>query len=158
MEICFEIVMGSYLVFELFFVPLGPFGAADVFWKLWLLLVLVGSSRRVTEFFSQLSVDWLWVKLPILLKNFIAGSASETQAASPATDANLSFFSSSNASAAVGGKASLQPRRTPVSKEEIEAVLVWKISFLVLGFSPFLIKLVTFFHKKYIFWDKVLLG
>ncbi|XP_027920362.1 uncharacterized protein LOC114178567 [Vigna unguiculata] len=53
-----------------------------------------------------------------------SGSASETQAASPATDANLSFFSSSNASAAVGGKASLQPRRTPVSKEEIEAVLL----------------------------------
>ncbi|KAG2410865.1 uncharacterized protein HKW66_Vig0015300 [Vigna angularis] len=51
------------------------------------------------------------------------GSASETQAASSASDANLSFFSSSNASAAVGGKASLQPKRTPVSKEEIEAVL-----------------------------------
>ncbi|TKY60719.1 hypothetical protein E2542_SST17818 [Spatholobus suberectus] len=70
-----------------------------------------------------------------------SGSASETQASSSASDANLSFFSSSKASATVGGKASVQPRRTPVSKEEIEAVLVWKISLLVLGFSHLLITL-----------------
>lgn len=60
------------------------------------------------------------------MKIFIAGSASQTQASSSASDGNLSFFSSSNASATLGGKASLQPKRTPVSKEEIEAILVWK--------------------------------
>ncbi|KOM29862.1 hypothetical protein LR48_Vigan818s006000 [Vigna angularis] len=65
------------------------------------------------------------IKFPNRRSNSAAsGSASETQAASSASDANLSFFSSSNASAAVGGKASLQPKRTPVSKEEIEAVLL----------------------------------
>ncbi|KAJ1405925.1 hypothetical protein SESBI_25369 [Sesbania bispinosa] len=53
---------------------------------------------------------------------------SETQSLSSASDANLSFFSSSQASATLGGKASLQPKRTPVTKEEIEAVLGTKIS------------------------------
>ncbi|KAJ1408210.1 hypothetical protein SESBI_23746 [Sesbania bispinosa] len=53
-----------------------------------------------------------------------SGSASETQSLSSASDANLSFFSSSQASATLGGKASLQPKRTPVTKEEIEAVLL----------------------------------
>ncbi|KAK7307900.1 hypothetical protein VNO77_41362 [Canavalia gladiata] len=48
------------------------------------------------------------------------GSAPETSA----TNANLPFFSSSKASTSVGGKASLQPKRTPVSNEEIEAVLL----------------------------------
>ncbi|XP_027362162.1 uncharacterized protein LOC113869860 [Abrus precatorius] len=47
-----------------------------------------------------------------------AGSAPET------TDAKLPFFSSSKASTSLGGKASLQPKRTPVSKEEIEAILL----------------------------------
>ncbi|KAJ1386084.1 hypothetical protein SESBI_41126 [Sesbania bispinosa] len=52
-----------------------------------------------------------------------SGSAPETQALSSATDANLSFFSSSKASTLMGGKASFQAKRTPVSNEEIEAVL-----------------------------------
>lgn len=65
------------------------------------------------------------IKFPNRHPNSAAsGSASKTQASSSASDANLSFFSSSNASATVGGKASLQPKRTPVSKEEIEAVLL----------------------------------
>lgn len=62
------------------------------------------------------------------VKNVIAGSAPEIQASSSTTDASLAFFKSSNASSSVGGKASLQPKRTPVSKEEIEAILVCKIS------------------------------
>ncbi len=33
-------------------------------------------------------------------------------------------FSKSNVSTSMGGKASLQPKRTPVSEEEIEAILV----------------------------------
>ncbi|KAK7251426.1 hypothetical protein RIF29_34615 [Crotalaria pallida] len=54
-----------------------------------------------------------------------SGTASETQASSLAhSDANISFFSSSKASTTVGGKASLQPKRTPVSDEEIEAILL----------------------------------
>ncbi|KAK7406050.1 hypothetical protein VNO78_07666 [Psophocarpus tetragonolobus] len=53
-----------------------------------------------------------------------SGSSTETQAFSSTTDANLAFFSSSQASNSLGGKASLQPRRTPVSKEEIEAILL----------------------------------
>ncbi|KAL5167994.1 hypothetical protein HKD37_11G030252 [Glycine soja] len=52
-----------------------------------------------------------------------SGSAPEIQASSSTTDASLAFFKSSNASSSVGGKASLQPKRTPVSKEEIEAIL-----------------------------------
>ncbi|KAJ7945047.1 ATP synthase subunit beta like [Quillaja saponaria] len=53
-----------------------------------------------------------------------SGSASETQPSSSASDANLPFFSSSKASTTLGGKASLQPKRTPVSNEEIEAILL----------------------------------
>ncbi|XP_057450074.1 uncharacterized protein LOC130741247 [Lotus japonicus] len=53
-----------------------------------------------------------------------SGSAPDKQPSSSATDANLSFFSSSKASTSLGGKASLQPKRTPVSKEEIEAILL----------------------------------
>nr|ACU15714.1 unknown [Glycine max] len=53
-----------------------------------------------------------------------SGSAPEIQASSSTTDASLAFFKSSNASSSVGGKASLQPKRTPVSKEEIEAILL----------------------------------
>uniref|UniRef100_A0A2P2J578 Uncharacterized protein n=1 Tax=Rhizophora mucronata TaxID=61149 RepID=A0A2P2J578_RHIMU len=37
---------------------------------------------------------------------------------------DLAFFSSSKASMTVGGKASLQPKRTPISKQEIEAILL----------------------------------
>ncbi|CAK8570092.1 unnamed protein product [Lathyrus sativus] len=53
-----------------------------------------------------------------------SGSASEGQALSSTGDGSLSFFSSSNASTTLGGKASLQPKRTPVTNEEIEAVLL----------------------------------
>ncbi|CAL0312585.1 unnamed protein product [Lupinus luteus] len=53
-----------------------------------------------------------------------SGSTPETQASSSANDAILSFFSNPKASQSVGGKASLQPKRTPVSDEEIEAILL----------------------------------
>ncbi|KAK9275135.1 hypothetical protein L1049_022394 [Liquidambar formosana] len=57
-----------------------------------------------------------------------SGSASEPKA-STSGDANQMFSSSSSVSAApsnmtVGGKASLQPKRTPMSDKEIEAILL----------------------------------
>lgn len=65
--------------------------------------------------------------------NFVAGSASETQATASASDANLPFFASSKAPSTVGGKASDQPKRTPVSNDEIEAILVGKFSLQVVS-------------------------
>ncbi|KAK2439184.1 hypothetical protein P8452_34724 [Trifolium repens] len=53
-----------------------------------------------------------------------SGSASETHAVTSKSDGGLSFFSGSNASTTLGGKASLQPKRSPVTNEEIEAVLL----------------------------------
>ncbi|KAL1355717.1 uncharacterized protein [Arachis hypogaea] len=53
-----------------------------------------------------------------------SGSASAAQGSSQTGDAGLAFFSGSNALAPAAGKASLQPKRTPVSKEEIEAILL----------------------------------
>ncbi|XP_008239027.1 PREDICTED: uncharacterized protein LOC103337639 isoform X1 [Prunus mume] len=54
------------------------------------------------------------------------GSESRVQAEPLAGDASHTFFSGSKASTTttLGGKASLQPERTPVSKEEIEAILL----------------------------------
>ncbi|XP_030456420.1 uncharacterized protein LOC115677398 [Syzygium oleosum] len=58
-----------------------------------------------------------------------AGSASQTQAA-PSTE-NVSIISASRSDVpappsnmAVGGQASLQPKRSPVSDKEIEAILL----------------------------------
>ncbi|KAI4326821.1 hypothetical protein L6164_019351 [Bauhinia variegata] len=53
-----------------------------------------------------------------------SGSASDSQASSSANDANLAFFSRSKASTTSGGKASDQPKRTPISNDEIEAILL----------------------------------
>ena len=55
-----------------------------------------------------------------------AGPGLQPQAATKTGDGDLTFFSSSKAPATVGGKASLQPKRTPVSNDEIEAILVCK--------------------------------
>ncbi|KAH7513738.1 hypothetical protein FEM48_Zijuj11G0013200 [Ziziphus jujuba var. spinosa] len=52
-------------------------------------------------------------------KDMFGGSASE-----PQSNAAKTFFSGSEGSTTLGGKASLQPKRTPVSNEEIEAILV----------------------------------
>jgi hypothetical protein len=68
------------------------------------------------------------------------------------SDGGLSFFSGSNASTTLGGKASLQPKRTSVTNEEIEAVLVCKTSPSVLGLSHFLITLVNYAHKITYLW------
>ncbi|CAN1178081.1 hypothetical protein LINPERPRIM_LOCUS8652 [Linum perenne] len=51
-------------------------------------------------------------------------SASKTEEASNAGTGNSSFFSIANASKSVGGQASLQPKRSPVSNDEIEAILL----------------------------------
>ncbi|KAF3448707.1 hypothetical protein FNV43_RR09420 [Rhamnella rubrinervis] len=52
-----------------------------------------------------------------------SGYAAETQEASGASVSAHTFFSGSKGSTTLGGKASLQPKRTPVSNEEIEAIL-----------------------------------
>ncbi|XP_062147013.1 uncharacterized protein LOC133854759 [Alnus glutinosa] len=51
-------------------------------------------------------------------------SASQSQTTSTAGDAGQTFFFVSKVSTTVGGKASLQPKRTPMSNEEIEAILL----------------------------------
>ncbi|XP_014520462.1 uncharacterized protein LOC106777393 [Vigna radiata var. radiata] len=53
-----------------------------------------------------------------------SGSAPGAQALSSTTDGSLPSFTSSKAFITLGGKASLQPKRTPLSNEEIEAVLL----------------------------------
>lgn len=51
-------------------------------------------------------------------------SASQPQPTSTAGDAGQTFFFTSRVPTTVGGKASLQPKRTPISNEEIEAILL----------------------------------
>lgn len=58
-----------------------------------------------------------------------SGSTSQPLATSTAGDAKQILFTGSNFSAApsnmaLGGKASAQPKRTPMSKEEMEAILL----------------------------------
>ncbi|KAJ4828893.1 hypothetical protein Tsubulata_013767 [Turnera subulata] len=50
-------------------------------------------------------------------------SAAQSQEVPAAGNADVTFFSNSKGSSTLGGKASLQPKRTPVSNEEIEAIL-----------------------------------
>ncbi|PWA98296.1 hypothetical protein CTI12_AA021100 [Artemisia annua] len=54
------------------------------------------------------------------------GSATQTQAAPAANDVPSTFFSKPAASekASLGGKASLQPKRTPMTQEEIDAIML----------------------------------
>ncbi|XVF12964.1 hypothetical protein REPUB_Repub08aG0165900 [Reevesia pubescens] len=56
----------------------------------------------------------------------MGNSGLQPQAANKTGDVDLAFFSSSKAPATVGGKASLQPKRTPLSNDEIEAILKLK--------------------------------
>jgi hypothetical protein len=58
------------------------------------------------------------------LRKALADSASQSQTTSTAADAGQTIFFGSKVSTTVGGKASLQPKRTPMSNEEIEAILV----------------------------------
>ncbi|XP_058203572.1 uncharacterized protein LOC131317905 [Rhododendron vialii] len=54
-----------------------------------------------------------------------SGSTPHPQDASTAGNAtNTLFMKSAPSNMTVGGKASMQPKRTPVSQEEIEAVLL----------------------------------
>ncbi|XP_024996855.1 uncharacterized protein LOC112529717 [Cynara cardunculus var. scolymus] len=55
-----------------------------------------------------------------------SGSTTQNQAAAPvAGDVPSAFFSRSAPSEkTLGGKASLQPKRTPMSQEEIDAILL----------------------------------
>ncbi|OVA01965.1 hypothetical protein BVC80_9079g112 [Macleaya cordata] len=63
-----------------------------------------------------------------IINGSIQGSASQPQGGSAADDVHHTFSLSSKVPAAptntsVGGKASLQPKRTPVSDKEIEAIM-----------------------------------
>nr|GMC88132.1 amyloid beta A4 precursor protein-binding family B member 1-interacting protein [Ipomoea batatas]GMD95679.1 amyloid beta A4 precursor protein-binding family B member 1-interacting protein [Ipomoea batatas]GME04003.1 amyloid beta A4 precursor protein-binding family B member 1-interacting protein [Ipomoea batatas] len=49
---------------------------------------------------------------------------SQHQATSASKDAPQTFFSSSTSKMSVGGKASDQPKRTPVSQEEIDSIML----------------------------------
>jgi hypothetical protein len=71
------------------------------------------------------------------LRKLLADSASQPQPTSTAGDAGQTFFFTSRVPTTVGGKASLQPKRTPISNEEIEAILVC-INLLVMLFLGFL--------------------
>ncbi|KAB5564608.1 hypothetical protein DKX38_004662 [Salix brachista] len=51
-------------------------------------------------------------------------NGSQPEEALSSGSAYQAFFYSLKASTSVGGKASLQPKRTPVSNEEIEAILI----------------------------------
>ncbi|XP_010439124.1 PREDICTED: uncharacterized protein LOC104722616 [Camelina sativa] len=51
-------------------------------------------------------------------------SASEGKTQVVANEADTLFFSSLNVPKTIGGKASSQPKRTPVSNEEMEAILL----------------------------------
>ncbi|GLT90766.1 hypothetical protein SLE2022_086840 [Rubroshorea leprosula] len=61
------------------------------------------------------------IKFP---QRHLKSTGSQPQTTSKAGNSDLTFLLSSKAPASVGGKASLQPKRTPVSNEEIEAVLL----------------------------------
>lgn len=56
---------------------------------------------------------------------------SQSQPASVAGHGDPTLFSGSRISLTPGGKASLQPKRTPVTNEEIEAILVCYLSLLL---------------------------
>ncbi|CAF2131032.1 BnaA03g46330D [Brassica napus] len=47
-------------------------------------------------------------------------------------EANAFFFSNLNTPKTIGGKASLQPKRTPVSNQEMEAILVSKFCWIMM--------------------------
>ncbi|KAJ6326613.1 hypothetical protein OIU78_013662 [Salix suchowensis] len=53
-----------------------------------------------------------------------SGNGLQPEEALSSGSAYQAFFSSLKASTSAGGKASLQPKRTPVSNEEIEAILL----------------------------------
>ncbi|KAH7513740.1 hypothetical protein FEM48_Zijuj11G0013400 [Ziziphus jujuba var. spinosa] len=56
----------------------------------------------------------------------------ESSASEPQSNATKTFFSGSKGSTTLGGKASLQPKRTPVSNVEIEAILTHDVCISVL--------------------------
>ncbi|CAL1386522.1 unnamed protein product [Linum trigynum] len=64
------------------------------------------------------------IKFPQRRPNPSTGSVSKTEGASAAGNAISNFFSSVKASKSLGGQASLQPKRTPVSRDEIETILL----------------------------------
>lgn len=53
-----------------------------------------------------------------------ANSSSQKQAAASTEEAPRNFFSRSPSNMTAGGKASEQPKRVPVSQDEIEAIML----------------------------------
>ncbi|CAK7335723.1 unnamed protein product [Dovyalis caffra] len=76
------------------------------------------------------------IKFPQRHSSKSSGNGSQPQEALRAGNADQDFFSSMKVSTSVGGKASLQPKRTPISNEEIEAILEIEIASLG-GMLPF---------------------
>ncbi|KAL2547620.1 Uncharacterized protein Fot_09150 [Forsythia ovata] len=64
------------------------------------------------------------IKFPQRHPKSSSGAASQHQETSAVGDGPRIFFSRSPSSTTVVGKASDQPKRTPVSQEEIEAILL----------------------------------
>lgn len=64
------------------------------------------------------------IKFPQRHPKSSGDSASQVQATTTAGAADLTFFFTSKASTTVGGKASLQPKRTPMTNEEMEAIML----------------------------------
>ncbi|CAI0408694.1 unnamed protein product [Linum tenue] len=64
------------------------------------------------------------IKFPQRRPNPSTGSVTKMEEASSAANVVSNFFSSAKASNSLGGQASLQPKRTPVSNDEIEAILL----------------------------------
>ncbi|RZC71004.1 hypothetical protein C5167_034177 [Papaver somniferum] len=54
----------------------------------------------------------------------LSGSATETQAVPKPVEAPQTLFSMSSTNSSVGGKASEQPKRTPITDKEMEAILL----------------------------------
>ena len=69
-----------------------------------------------------------------IYSNHYAGYVAQTQTTHVASDVPSTFFSKPAISekASLGGKASLQPKRAPITQEEINAIMVSNISFAVL--------------------------
>ncbi|XP_076903996.1 uncharacterized protein LOC143559237 [Bidens hawaiensis] len=53
-----------------------------------------------------------------------SGSVTQTQAKPAASNDSTTFFSKPPSEKTLGGKASLQPKRTPMTQEEIDAILL----------------------------------
>ncbi|KAH7557786.1 hypothetical protein JRO89_XS11G0220100 [Xanthoceras sorbifolium] len=104
-----------------------------------------GLERRVCSLAMETEKVVIFVsEIASFGRNFAASISSASQTKAASTQENTSQILNSRSSsdvpaapinAAVGGKASLQPKRTPVTEREIEAILVRKTYFTTLEFT-----------------------